>query len=116
MRGTEIVKAVREQKRSDQQFIRLWRKEEDFLDYDLIERFMDNAGSDQEFGGFDLLTMDEMLPQVEKVCGKRFAITQKSGEKLIEWERKSGGQRVCPYTPRTVIDILDSETRGTIVD
>lgn len=116
MRSSEIVRCVREQRQEDQHFIRVWRNEEDFLDYDLIDRFVDQATAGQEFGGFDLLTMEEMQEQVERVCGKRFVVTQKSGEKLVEWVREDGSSRVCPYTPRTLMDILDCETRGTIID
>jgi len=116
MRGSEIVNSVNAQRRPDQHFIRVWRKEEDFLDYDLIERFMEQVQSGHEFGGFDLLTMEEMQEQVERVCGKRFAVTQKTGDKLIEWIRDDGSRNVCPFTPRSLMDILDSETRGTVID
>ncbi len=116
MRGSEIVNSVNAQRRPDQHFIRVWRKEEDFLDYDLIERFLAQVESGHEFGGFDLLTMTEMREQVERVCGRRFAVTQKTGEELVEWVRDDGSRQVCPLTPRTLIDILDSETRGTVID
>ena len=116
MRGSEIVSTVNSQRRTDQHFIKVWRKEEDFLDYDLIERFLEQVQIGQEFGGFDLLTMDEMQAQVERVCGRRFAVTQKSGDMLIEWERSDGTIRVCPYTPHSLMDILDSETSGTVID
>ncbi len=116
MRGTEIVAQVKAQRQPDQHFIRVWRREEDFLDYDLIERFLAQVASGHEFGGYDLLTMEEMLAQVERMCGRRVTVTQRTGEKLVEWQRGDGSRQVCPFTPHTLMTILDSETRGTVID
>ncbi|GFE59178.1 hypothetical protein [Geobacter sp. AOG1] len=115
MTTTEIAKNIRNERTSDTQFISWWRKEEDFLDYDLIDRFLENAGQNREVGGYELLTTEQMWERLEGVCGKRIMKTQKSGEPLIEWDTK-GGVRTCPYTPKSMIEIFDVETRGNVVD
>jgi hypothetical protein len=115
MTTAEIAKTIRNERTSDMQFISWWRKEEDFLDYDLIDRFMENAGQNREVGGYELLTTEQMWDRLEKVCGKRVLKTQKAGEQLIEWDTK-GGVRTCPYTPKSMIEIFDVETKGNVVD
>ncbi len=115
MTSTEIARQIREQRTSDMQFICWWRKEEDFLDYELIDRFLESAGQNLEVGGYELLTTEQMWERLEKVCGKRVMKTQKAGEALIEWDTK-GGTRTCPYTPKSMIEIFDVETKGNVVD
>lgn len=115
MTTTEIAKTIRNERTADMQFISWWRKEEDFLDYDLIDRFMENAGQNREVGGYELLTTEQMWDRLEKVCGKRVMKTQKAGEHLIEWNGEKG-VRTCPYTPKSIIEIFDIETKGNVVD
>ena len=115
MTSIEIAKQIREQRTSDMQFICWWRKEEDFLDYELIDRFLESSGQNQEVGGYELLTTEQMWERLEKVCGKRVMKTQKSGEALIEWNGERGF-KTCAFTPQSIIEIFDIETRDNPVD
>ncbi len=114
MKETEIMKEVRELRTSDQVFIKWWRKEEDWLDIDLIDRF--EAESDnKEVGGYELMTTAQMWDELKKVCGDRVAKGEKEGQELVLWTRK-GEQRSCPFTPESLLEIFDVETRGNYVD
>jgi len=120
MKGREIVTTLKEQARADHRFVKWWRKEEDFLDYDLIDRFLEHATKDEEIGGLQLLTMDEMLDEVKRVGGTRVKfIHGPSGDK-IEWvhQAKEGVSttHVCAYTPEALLTIFDVETHGNPVD
>lgn len=119
MRGTEIIKTLNDRRTMDHRFVKWWRKESDFLDYDLIDRFVANLSKDEEIGGIDFLTMDEMLREVKRVTGNRVNILHGQSGDSIEWVHlgKSGERtQVCTYSPESLITIFDVETHGNPVD
>ena len=114
MRESEIVKELKEKRLADQVFIKWWRKEEDCLDIDLVDRFMADSGKNLEVGGYELYTMDQMWDELKKVCGDRVAKGEKDGMPVVFWTRK-GEKRSCPLLPESLLEIFDSETRGNYV-
>jgi len=119
MRVHDIVKTLDEQRDVNYRFVKCWRKEEDFLDYDLIDRFLENTKGTEEFGGIDLLTMDDMWNEVRRVGGTRVTLLHdKNGDK-VEWVHKGKTglkTNVCAFTPETLMEIFDVETKGNPVD
>ena len=89
---------------------------EDWLDFDLLETFVETVDPDEEIGGFDLLTMEEMWEQVQKVCASRVEKTKKRGEDVVVWQKGEGEELVCPFTPEALLHIFDTETHGDFVD
>lgn len=119
MRGREISAAVKERRSNEHHFVKWWRKEEDFLDYDLIDRFVNNVSSNEEIGGVDLLTMDDMWNELKRLGGTRVTLVHDTAGDKVEWvhEGKAGVQKeVCVYCPETLLTIYDVETRGNPVD
>jgi len=119
MRGQEIVKTISERRSEKLCFVKCWRKEEDFLDYDLIDRFLENTKGTDEFGGIDLLTMDDMWNEVTRVSGSRVTLLHGTDGDRVEWvhKGKKGVQKItCAYTPETLMEIFDVETKGNPVD
>jgi hypothetical protein len=119
MRIMEIERTLKERMSPDHRFIKWWRKENDFLDYDLLDRFMDNLSSGEEIGGIDLLTMDDMWHEVKRVGGTRVKLIHKKSGDTVEWAHKGKAgvrKEVCVFTPETLMTIYDVETRGNPVD
>ena len=116
MTGKEIVKLIAERKKEGQFFIKWWRKEEDWLDMDLIGTFLENVKPDEEIGGFDLLTMEQMWEYVLKVAASRVERTKKRGEDVVVWQKQPGEELVCPFTPESLLQIFDVESHGDFVD
>lgn len=115
MTESEILKELGEQRKADQVFIKWWRKEEDWLDIDLVDRFVAECGTNREIGGYELLTAEQMWDELKKVCGDRVAKVVKDGQELVVWSRK-GEERRCPFVPESLMEIFDAETRGNYVD
>lgn len=119
MLGQEIERMLKADKSGHYQFVKWWRKENDFLDYDLIDSFMAQLSDSEEIDGIELLTMDDMWREVQRVAGERVKkVHEKSGDK-VEWahEGKTGlHKEVCVYCPETLMSIFDVETRGNPVD
>jgi hypothetical protein len=118
MKGREIFSKIEQLKTAEHRFVKWWRKENDFLDYDLINRYLDNLGSSEEIEGFDLLTLDEMWDEVMRVCGSRVRLERDRKGDLVEWTHSGANgtkTEVCVYTPETVMKIYDVETKGNPV-
>jgi hypothetical protein len=119
MRGSEIIAALKDRRTDEHCFVKWWRKEEDFLDYDLIDRFVENTSGSDEIGGIDLLTMDEMWNEVRRIGGSRVTLLHGTAGDRVEWihKGKSGEKKhECLYTPETLLQIYDVETKGNAVD
>lgn len=120
MKGTELVAAIEARRRPDLQFIKWWRREEDFLDYDLIDRFLQNTDPEEEIGGFELVGMDEVWERVKHVAGDRVRHEMREESDSVEWKRGAEGGEIrkfsCAWSPENLLKILDVETRGSVID
>jgi hypothetical protein len=119
VRESEILKMIEERRNENHHFVKWWRKEDDFLDYELIERFIENAGSNKELEGIDLLTMDDMWNELKRIAGARVKLMHDTTGDKVEWvyKGKTGTKtQVCAYTPETLMSIFDVETKNNPVD
>ena len=119
MRESEILKRIKEQRNENHRFVKWWRKENDFVDYDLIEEFMEDAGCNKELGGLDLLTMNDMWNELKRITGTRLKLVHDTSGDKVEWvhQGKTGTtNQVCAYTPETLMTIFDVETKGNPPD
>lgn len=119
MRGREILATLHGRRTEEHRFVKWWRKENDFLDYDLIDRFIENTGSSVEIEGLELLTMDDMWHEVRRVGRTRVTLLHGAAGDEVTWSHvgKTGLHvNVCPYTAETLLEIFDVETKGNPVD
>ena len=117
MKGYEITRELKERRSGSDTFIKWWRKENDFLDYDLIDRYVSNFKDSEEISGFELLSFDDMWHEVKRICGDRITRTGSDGSEQISWQPPGGKQvQECPFTPQSLINIYDRETKGNPVD
>lgn len=120
MTGNELMRQLDHQERKDRQFIKLWRKENDFVDIELIETFRDNVKGGDEFADFELLTMEQLWDVVKKMCADRISRQIIDNNEMIVWDRvdKHGikSSHKCSYSPEFLIQIFDIETRGNYID
>ena len=101
----------------DHSFIKFWRKEEDFLDFDLLDRFLGNLRDDQVIDGFELLNTDAMWDQVRHVAGKVVTRTVKDGNDVLLWTDAEGMvTKELPFNEESLITIFDAETNDSYVD
>ena len=116
MTGYEIVKRLQGTDKGGRCFIKWWRKENDFVDYELIDRFLESLVPEHEFEGFELLTMDEMWAELKRHQPRRVSLGKRHGEAVIRWQHETVDGRlredIYPYTPKAVMTIFESETHG----
>lgn len=119
MKKSEILEKIKEQRNASHYFVKWWRKENDFVDYELIDRFIDDADDTKEMEGFNLLTMDEMWNVLQKVSGINVKLLHNISGDKVEWVHigKSGTKtQTCVYTPETLMTIFDVETKGNPIN
>ncbi|OGT98719.1 MAG: hypothetical protein A2079_08315 [Geobacteraceae bacterium GWC2_48_7] len=119
MKGYDILNKIQEKRLPEHVFVKWYRRENDFVDYDLIDRFIDNLSNNEEIADISLLTMDEVWSEIKRLIGDKVNIVRTNTGENVEWlhEGKSGVTRqTCPYTPETLMTIFDVETRGNPIE
>jgi hypothetical protein len=120
MTAYELMKQLDHQETKDCKFIKLWRKENDFVDIELIETFRDNVKGSDEFADFELLTMEQLWEVVKKLCADRISRHMIDNHEMIVWDRvdKHGikSSHKCSFSPEFLIQIFDIETKGNYID
>lgn len=116
MTGYEVVKEIDSMGKGERCFIKWWRKENDFVDYELVDTFLANLMPDHEFSGFELLTVDQMWEELQRREPRRVTLGKSFGEKVIHWRQmtEDGTVRelVLPFEPKSIMTVFDGETRG----
>ena len=125
MQGYELVKKIEKEqmRRPNNIFIKWWRREEDFIDFDLVADFLKKIDySGTEIGGFELIDQEEMWRTIESRCKGRASKVQRNGSWVVLWtppkkaELEEERLPEYPYTPETLLKILDIETNYNYVD
>jgi hypothetical protein len=119
MRSNEVVREIRSRPGHGQEFIRWWRKENDFADYELIGSFMQNSRSDHEIGGYELLDIEQMWQALLRWAPKGLVRVNTSKGEVLEWT-KTGLDRnthtyICSFSAETLMMIFDEQTRGDVL-
>jgi len=119
MRSGEILQEIEKGREDGLTFIRWWRKENDFSDYELCDRFVKNSDSFHEIGGFDLLNLEQMWEVLKRWTPSGLRRIRTARGEQIEWHRKLPDGRVevetCALTPEAVMYIFDYETGGDVL-
>jgi len=116
MLGRDVINEINRSREPGHQFISWWRQEQDFLDFDLIDRFLENCTDAEEIGGYDLLGIDAMWDRLLTVVPDRVKIDTRGNEKLVHWEKEDGEVVQCPFAPEVLMDIFDTETKDNYID
>jgi hypothetical protein len=116
MLGRDVLSEIRRTREPGHQFISWWRKEQDFLDFDLIDRFIANCADTDEIDGFDLLGIDAMWNRLLTVVPDRIKLDTLGNQKLILWQKGNGETVECPFAPEVLMEIFDTETNDSYID
>ena len=115
MKKSDILEKIHEQRNESHRFVKWWREENDFVDYELIDRFTKKTDDTKEMEGFSLLTMNDMWDELQRIAGTRVKFLHNISGDKVEWVYKgnSGAKtQICTYTPETLMTIFDVETKG----
>jgi len=119
MKKSDILEKIQEQRNESHCFVKWWRKENDFVDYELIDRFTKNTDDPKEMEGFSLLTMNDMWDELQRIAGPRVKLLHNISGDKVEWVNKGNSgtkTQICAYTQETLMTIFDVETKGNPID
>ena len=101
------------------EFIKWWRRENDFVDFELIERFLGTKKL-VEFEGYELLNKDEMWEELQLWQPQGLRHGKSTKGEHIEWQYtdKRGQPHTysCPYTAHNIMVIFDKITQGDTIE
>ena len=117
MTGYDIIKEMRHARSGEYCFIKWWRKENDFADYELVDTFLANLKPEDNFAGFELLTLERMWHGLHHLIPRRVRLGTRFGEPVIRWQhmdRHDGTMReeVFPFDAPSVMTVFEGETHG----
>ncbi len=119
MNNREISNALEKAQEQGKEVIRWYRKENDFVDFELIDKFL---ATDQtvEFEGYELLSKEEMWDTLQRWQSKGLSLVEANGEDTIEWQYpdKNGQKHIyqCPYNAHNLMVIFDKLTQGDTIE
>jgi hypothetical protein len=113
MTRNEIVDRIAAQRREEHCFIKSWGTGHKFVDFDLIDRFLQKAGPDDPIEGFELLDIEQMWQVLIELDPDKLARVRRGDGEVIEWVwRDRDGtekKRVYPFSPEGIMTIIDDE-------
>ena len=116
MRGYEVRRSLTSDKSDDRCFTKWWRKENDFADYELIDQFLAQLEPESEFEGFELLSMDDMLKELQRYASGRVWLEKRRAGARLHWQHPGGDGSLRDdtyrYTPKVLMALFDKETHG----
>jgi len=116
MKAWEIAREVEKQRKEGDQFIRWWRHENDFVDYELIDRFLEKKDDSQLYDGFELTDTETMWKHLKEKVGDRIVREKHKQGDMIVWTRPDKGDECCHFNAETIMAIFDEETAGDVIE
>lgn len=117
MKEETVLDEVNRQRSPDHRFIKWWRREHDFLNFELLSEF--EAHGEEGINlleGFELLDTEEMWEELHRRFPDRVSREKRTKGEFLVWHRPDRETRECPFTPENLITIFNSETRGVVID
>jgi hypothetical protein len=119
MTGREILRELQQARSGERRFIKWWRKENDFADYELVDTFLASLEGAHEFAGFELLTKEQMWQELMNREPKRVMLGKRHGETVIRWQHVAEDgtirEEIFPYDAPSLMTVFDGETRGDTI-
>ena len=116
MTGYELRQSLISKENDSRCFIKWWRKENDFADYELIDHFLDHVAPESEFEGYDLLTMDDMYQELKRHAAKRIWMEKQKGQQFLHWQHRGGDGKpredTYRYSAEVLMALFERETHG----
>lgn len=119
MRSSQVIRELETRQEKDLEFIKWWRVENDFADFELVDTFIRNADSSHVIADFELLDKEQMWQILKRWKPSGLKRLKSAKSEIIEWQHitKEGLRHTytCPYNARSIMSIFDAETGGDTI-
>ncbi len=119
MESRDIRHELDNRRGADHTFIKWWRREHDFVDFELLDRFEERLAKEEGIKwleGFQLLDTEQMWQELHNHFPDRVRRENRREGEVLVWNRPGKDEKVCRFTPENLMTIFDVETRGVVVD
>ncbi|MFA5516052.1 MAG: hypothetical protein WDA20_07155 [Desulfuromonadales bacterium] len=117
MEEKEILTEVNRQRTPDHRFIKWWRREHDFLNFELLAEF--DAHREERIKwleGFELLDTEQMWQELQHRFPERVSREKRTKGEFLVWQRPGREPRECLFTPENIMTLFNAGTRGNVID
>ncbi len=117
MEEKSIQDEIDRQRTPAHRFIKWWRREHDFLNFELLSEF--EAHRDERIKwleGFELLDTEQMWQELKHRFPQRVSREKRTRGEFLVWHRAGGEPRECLFTPENILSVFNAETRGDVID
>jgi hypothetical protein len=120
MNGKEVRTRINQHRRPEHCIVKWWRKENDFVDYELLERFLEACKPDEEFAEYELLDLEQMWAALAATTTDKMEREPRRGQEVVVWQRlDSEGRKEFkefPFAPGALLAVFDEITRGNVIE
>lgn len=113
MTGREIVEQIKAQRSADHCCVKSWRNDHKFVDFEFVDRFIEQVKTADTFEGFELLSLDQMWEALTSLDPDNLLRVRRGNNELIEWvwTDKDGRQmkNTYPFSPEGIMTIMNDE-------
>ncbi len=119
MESRDIRQELENRKGAEHMFIKWWRREHDFVEFELLDRFESQLAKEEGIKwleGFQLLDTEQMWQELHSHFPDRVRREKRREGEVLVWSRPGKDDQVCRFTPENLMTIFDVESRGVVVD
>jgi hypothetical protein len=116
MKTSQVLRDLEQGKEQGKEFIKWWRKENDFADFELIDHYLETLSTRRDVENFELLDKEEMWKILKRWIPNGLRRSKSTQADRIEWQHLSKDGQIhtytCPYNAHSIMSIFDAETKG----
>ncbi len=113
MKGKAVIDQIAGEKGDSYQFVKWWRKADDVVDYELVDRFVAQVEPEEEIDGFELLDLEGMWEVLVSLDPDKLARVGHGDDEIIQWVWKDPGgterTSTYPFSPEGLMTLFDEE-------
>ena len=113
MTGSDIVQQIQAQRTAKHCIVKWWQQENDLVEFELIDRFIQQVKPADRIDGFQLLDLEKMWEVLTGYYPDNLKREVKGDGEVIEWvwSGKDGTTKmtVYPFTPQGFMTIINDE-------
>jgi hypothetical protein len=119
MESRDIMQEMNQRRGADHTFIKWWRREHDFINFELLEHFEQRLSREEGIKwmeGFQLLDTEQMWQELQNHFPDRVSREKRHEGEVLVWRRPGKEEQVCLFTPENLMTVFDVESRGVVID
>ncbi len=113
MTRKEAIERIRSERRAGHCCVKLWQDNHRIVDFELIDKYVDDSEADDTIEGFELLDLEQMWEALTALDPDNLNRVGTVGGEVIEWwwTDRNGAEKKnsYPFSPEGILTIMNDE-------